>query len=72
MIYLIDITGLLFYIIFRIIILPVLAVVGCFFILLFSIKTIRNLTRQIRAINLKPALPLFRFAKLRLLSVSKH
>jgi len=72
MIYLIDITGLLLYIIFRIIILPVLLVVGCFFLLLFMIKAINNSIRIVRSFSLRPALPLFRFAKLRVLSLVKH
>ena len=72
MIYFIDITGMLLYLVFRIVILPVLLVVGCFFMLLFTIKTTRSLVRMIRSLNLKPAMPLFRFAKLRMLSLGKH
>ena len=72
MIHFIDITGLLLYIIFRILILPVLLVVGCFFILLFMVKTIGNIIGMVRSFSLKLALPRFRFAKLRVLSFVKH
>jgi len=66
MIYLIDIIGALLYMIFRIVILPVLLVVGCFFAVLLLIKTINTISRFIRSMHVKPALPLFRFAKVRL------
>jgi hypothetical protein len=66
MIYLLDITGAFFYLVFRVLILPVLAVVGCFFAVLLLIKTIRNLNRRLRAIKLQPVQPLYRLARVRL------
>lgn len=71
MVYFIDISGLLLYLVFRIVILPVLAVVGCFFMLLFAIKAVRFALLRLQAVQLRLPSPLFRLAKLRLLSIGK-
>lgn len=58
-----NIAGLVFYMVFRVIILPVLVVVGCLFMLLAIFKGLKKLHAFITAI--RPARPLYRFARLR-------
>jgi hypothetical protein len=66
MIYLLDITGGLLYFVFRILILPVLAVVGCFFMALLVLKATRRFSRWLRTVKLRPIQPLYRLGRVRL------
>jgi hypothetical protein len=52
--------------VFRILILPVLAVVGCFFMALLVLKATRRFSRWLRTVKLRPIQPLYRLGRVRL------
>lgn len=64
--YFLNIAGLLLYMAFRIIILPLIVLLYSLWMAIVLVQGIVKITGQLRTLKLKPIEPLYRFVKFRL------
>jgi hypothetical protein len=61
--HLLDITGFFLYLIYKVLVFPLLLVLGTCFTLITLVKGFWSLVRMVRSIKLRPLAPLYRLAR---------
>jgi hypothetical protein len=63
--YFLDITGAFLYVAFRILVFPLVAALQSIFLIVALVQQLKKFRAQLRTIKIKPAVPLYRFVRLR-------